>query len=149
MRGFTLLEMLVVLLIVGIVSGVATLALSRNPHTDLREQGQRLALLFESAGDEAQLRGRPLAWQANATGYGFIEADGSGGWHPLRDTLLGAQRWTVPVTGVSIRYAGSAYDASRLVFGLESVTQPVAVTLYAPFGQVRIVSNGNGRYLVQ
>jgi len=147
-RGFTLLEMLVVLLIVGIVSGVATLALSRNPRTDLHEQGERLALLFESASDEAQVRGRPLAWEANDRGYAFSESS-DGDWRLLRDPMLGQHAWSVPLNGIAIRYTGSSHDANRLVFGVESIEQPVTVTLYAPFGQVRIVSNGNGRYFVQ
>ncbi|MBN3818736.1 prepilin-type N-terminal cleavage/methylation domain-containing protein, partial [Paraburkholderia sp. Se-20369] len=61
-RGFTLLEMLVVLVIAGLLVSLASLSLTRNPRTDLREEAQRLALLFETAGDEAQVRARPIAW---------------------------------------------------------------------------------------
>ena len=44
-RGFTLLEMLVVLVIAGLLVSLASLSLTRNPRTDLRE-AQRIALLF-------------------------------------------------------------------------------------------------------
>lgn len=45
-RGFTLLEMLVVLVIAGLLVSLASLSLTRNPRTDLREEAQRIALLF-------------------------------------------------------------------------------------------------------
>ena len=61
--GFTLLEMLVVLVIAGLLVAVVTLAPSRNRRTDLAEEAQRLANLLESAGDEAQVRSMPIAWQ--------------------------------------------------------------------------------------
>ena len=45
--GFTLLEMLVVLLIAGILISLASLTLTRNPRTDLNEEAQRLAVAPE------------------------------------------------------------------------------------------------------
>ncbi|KAG0162705.1 hypothetical protein DFQ30_001426, partial [Apophysomyces sp. BC1015] len=145
--GFTLLEMLVVLVIAGILVSMATLTITRNPRTDLHEQAQRLALLFESAGDEAQVRSRPIAWQPVAGGYRF-EVRAADGWRALRDDLLAPRRWDMEVTGVVIRYPGSDDAASRIVFGVESIDTPVQVTLYSAVGQVSIVGNGNGRFEV-
>src|ERR1700751_2873017 len=102
-RGFTLLEMLVVLLIAGILVSLASLSLSRNPRTDLNEEAQRLALLFESAGDEAQVRARPIACLPPEGGFRFdIRTDD--GWRPLRDDLFGSRGWEGGVTGVAISY---------------------------------------------
>jgi general secretion pathway protein H len=146
--GFTLLEMLVVLVIAGILISAAALSVSRNPRTDLNEQAQRLALLFETAGDEAQVRSRPISWQPVNGGYRF-DVRTADGWRPLQDDVLAARRWQAGVTGVSIQYAGSDETASRLVFGLESIDTPVQVTLYSDAGQVTIVGTGNGRYEVR
>ena len=145
--GFTLLEMLVVLVIAGIMAGAASLTLSRNPRSELLEQGQRLALLFESADDEAQVRGHPLAWEADAHGYRFVERQADS-WRVMHDDLFAAQRWTLPMADVAIRYAGSQDSASQLAFGIESINLPVVVTLYSPAGQLQIVSTGNGRFVV-
>jgi len=148
--GFTLLEMLVVLLIAGILISLASLTLSRNPRTDLNEEAQRLALLFQSADDEAQVRSRPIAWQPVEGGFRFdIRTDD--GWRPLRDDLLGPRRWDGGVTGVSIRWPGAGDDtrASRIVFGTEAVDVPVEVTLFSAVGSVTIVGTGNGRFEVQ
>jgi general secretion pathway protein H len=142
-----LLEMLVVLVIAGIIAGVASLTLTRNPRTDLREEGQRLALLFESASDEAQVRGHPLAWQANQQGYRFLERDADS-WSALRDELFAPHPWSIPLNGVAIHYANSEQSAGQLEFGIESINLPAVVTLYSPVGQINIVSTGNGRFTV-
>jgi general secretion pathway protein H len=146
--GFTLLEMLVVLVIAGLLVSLASLAMTRNPRTDLNEEAQRLALLFESAGDEAQVRARPIAWQPFDGGFRF-DMHTEDGWRPLRDDLLGPRRWEGGVTSVAIDYPGSDEHPSRVVFGTESIDEPVQITLYSAAGQATIVGTGTGRYEVR
>lgn len=143
-RGFTLLEMLVVLVIAGLLVSLASLSLTRNPRTDLNEEAQRLALLFESAGDEAQVRARPISWLPLDGGFRF-DIHTNDGWRPLRDDLLGPRRWEGGVTGVAIDYPGSDTHSDRIVFGTESIDTPVQVTLFSAVGRVTIVGTGNGR----
>ena len=148
-RGFTLLEMMVVLVIAGLLVSLASVSLTRNPRTDLREQAQRLALLFESASDEAQVRSRPIAWQPVTGGYRFDVRTGDG-WRPLlRDDLLRQRAWEGGVTDVTIDYPGSDLHPERIVFGVESIGQAVTVTLYSSVGRATIVGTGNGRYEVR
>jgi general secretion pathway protein H len=146
--GFTLLEMLVVLVIAGLLVSLASVAMTRNPRTDLNEEAQRLSLLLESAGDEAQVRARPIAWQPFDGGFRF-DMHTDDGWRPLRDDLLGPRRWEGGVTGVSIDYPGSDAHPSRVIFGTESIDAPVQITLYSASGTARIVGMGNGRYEVR
>jgi general secretion pathway protein H len=146
--GFTLLEMLVVLVIAGLLISLASLQLTRNPRTDLNEEAQRLALLFEAAGDEAQVRARPISWQAQDGGFRFdIRTDD--GWRPLRDDLLRARRWEGGVTGVSIQFLDSDKSVGRLVFGTEAIDTPMEITLFSAVGRATIVGSGNGRYQVR
>ncbi len=147
-RGFTLLEMLVVLVIAGLLVSLASLSLTRNPRTDLNEEAQRLALLFESAGDEAQVRARPISWLPLDGGFRF-DVHTNDGWRPLRDDLLGPRRWEGGVTGVTIEYPGSDTHSDRIVFGTESIDTPVQVTLFSAVGRVTIIGTGNGRYEVR
>ena len=147
--GFTLLEMLVVLVIAGLLVSLASVSITRNPRTELKDEAQRLALLFESASDEAQVRARPIAWQPVAGGYRFdIRTDD--GWRPIqRDDLLRERRWDGGVTDVSIDYPGSDQHPERIVFGVESIGAAVTVTLYSAVGRATIVGTGNGRYEVR
>jgi general secretion pathway protein H len=146
--GFTLLEMMVVLVIAGLLVSLASLQLSRNPRTDLNEEAQRLALLFESAGDEAQVRARPIAWQPLDGGFRF-DIRTEDGWRPLRDDLLRARRWEGGITGVTIQFAGSERSAQRLVFGTEAIDTPMEITLVSPAGHATIFGTGNGRFQVR
>ncbi|MEC5407354.1 GspH/FimT family pseudopilin [Paraburkholderia sp. MPAMCS5] len=146
--GFTLLEMLVVLVIAGLLVSLTALTMTRNPRTDLNEEAQRLALLFESAGDEAQVRARPIAWQPIEGGFRF-DMHTEDGWRPLlRDDLLKQRAWEGGVNGVTIDYPGSNSEASRVVFGTEAIDVPVRITLFSAAGRATIVGTGNGRYEV-
>ncbi|MGF6569977.1 general secretion pathway protein H [Paraburkholderia sp. GAS333] len=146
--GFTLLEMMVVLLIAGILVSLTALTMTRNPRTDLNEEAQRLALLFESAGDEAQVRAKPIAWQPLDNGFRFDQRT-EDGWRPLRDELLGPRNWEGGVTGVTISYPGSDSHPHRIVFGTEAIDVPVQITLFSAAGSATIVGTGNGRYEVR
>lgn len=146
--GFTLLEMMVVLVIAGILVSLTSMTMTRNPRTDLNEEAQRLALLFESAGDEAQVRARPIAWQPVEGGFRFDQRT-EDGWRPLRDDLLKPRQWEGGVTGVTISYPGSDAQSNRVVFGTEAIDAPVRVTLFSSVGSATIVGSGNGRYEVR
>ncbi len=148
--GFTLLEMLVVLVIAGLLVSLASLAMTRNPRTDLNEEAQRLALLFESADDDAQVREQSIAWEPVHGGYRF-DIHTHDGWRPLRDDLLGPRNWDGGVTDVRISSPGERDDTpeSRIVFGVEAVDAPVNITLYSAAGTATIVGTGNGRFEVR
>lgn len=148
-RGFTLLEMLVVLLIAGLLIAVTALAPTRNRRTDLNEEAQRLATMLESADDEAQVRSASIAWEPVNGGYMFYQRTESGAWRPLVDELLKPYRWGAAVTGISIRYSGSGDVASRVVFGDESINVPVTVTLSSGAVSLDVVSTGVGNFSVR
>ncbi|WP_081081533.1 GspH/FimT family pseudopilin [Burkholderia stagnalis] len=147
--GFTLLEMLVVLMIVGLLVAVVTLAPSRNRRTDLAEEAQRLASLLESAGDEAQVRSTPIAWQPVGGGYRFVQRTESGAWSPMTDDLFRARRWGTAVTAVTVRYTGGGEPIARVVLGDESIDAPVTITLTSGDARLLVVGTGIGNFVVQ
>ena len=70
-RGFSLLELLVVLVIVGITLGMVTLNVMPNGQKALQDDAQRVALLLQLARDEAIVRDRPVAFEADENHYDF------------------------------------------------------------------------------
>lgn len=79
-RGFTLIEVLVVVVIVGIISSVVLLSTSLiDDERGIRQEARRLASLVELAGDEALLQGRDFGLEVVRGGYRFVEYD------PLQD----------------------------------------------------------------
>ena len=61
-RGFTLLELLIVIAIVAISVGVVALALRDSQAAKLDEEAVRLAALFEMARAESRASGAPVQW---------------------------------------------------------------------------------------
>ena len=82
--GFTLLEIMVVLVIIGIALGFVTPHLMKNDDDVLKEESMRLIALMEYAADTASSRGVWLAWSPTATGYRFLQHDDSKNiWQPI------------------------------------------------------------------
>lgn len=75
-RGFTLIEVLVVVVIVGIISAVAILSFGvLGDDRSLQQQARRLSSLVQLASDEALMQGRDFGIEFTRTGYRFLEHD--------------------------------------------------------------------------
>ena len=83
--GFTLVEMLVVLLVIGIMAGLVGVITRPNDRALLEVEAQRLAQLLDLAATEAQLGGQPIAWTAEAYGYRFLLRNTQDGWNEIHD----------------------------------------------------------------
>lgn len=70
-RGFTLLELLVVVAIIAIASAGVSFALRDAGATQLEREAQRLAALFESARAQSRSSGVPVRWYATPGGFRF------------------------------------------------------------------------------
>jgi len=93
--GFTLLELMVVLVLIGIIFSFAVLSLRGTDISDLMEQEtRRLATLLELAGDEAILRGEELAVNFTEDGYEFLVLQDNS-WQPSGDDVL-LKAYTLP-----------------------------------------------------
>jgi len=77
-RGFTLIEVLVILLLLLIILGMVGINLARNDRDIVRDEGERLALLIQAAQEEAIMQARPFAVEPAADGYRFLRVDDNG-----------------------------------------------------------------------
>lgn len=85
-RGMTLVEVLVVLFIIGIVLGFATLSFKRGGVGGVVEQEiSRLRALVELSGQKAIIEAREFGLAFSKGGYRFLELQDDG-WHVLGDT---------------------------------------------------------------
>ena len=75
-RGFSLLEILVVFVIVGIVMSIAVLSLTLvGGDRDIRQEAQRVISLVEVAQDDSMLQGREFGLEFMQGSYRFVEFD--------------------------------------------------------------------------
>ena len=70
-RGFTLLELMIVIMIMGLLLTMATMSVSTSSDKSLETESRRFATLIKLASDEAIMNARPMAVQINAKVYQF------------------------------------------------------------------------------
>lgn len=143
-RGFTLIELLVALVIAAVA--VAMVAINGLPGAQrgLRFEAERLAQLLSLAREEAQVRGRPLRLQADASGYRFLVLR-ERQWRPLVDDPdLRARVWDEPTRVALVRPDG----LGEVEFGRDAVDVPFKVQLARGDATVEILGNGLGLFEV-
>ena len=70
-RGFTLIELMVVLAIVAIGTALTSLALRDGSANALARDAERLAALLETARAQSRAAGVPVLWRPTAGGFAF------------------------------------------------------------------------------
>jgi len=74
-RGFTLIEVLVVVVILGVLAAALVLSTAGSGERRLEREAERMRSLIAYACEQAELRGREIGVSVNRTGYRFSEFD--------------------------------------------------------------------------
>lgn len=135
-RGFSLIELLIVVALIAIASGVASLALRDPASSRLEREGTRLAALLESARAEARASGLPVSWTprrlpGDEHDFRFIG---------LPDASNMPSRWLDP--GLSAEVIG----ASAAVLGPEPIIGAQRIVLRLGDQRVTLVTDGLGPF---
>ncbi|MFO1394247.1 MAG: type II secretion system minor pseudopilin GspH [Steroidobacteraceae bacterium] len=95
--GFTLLEVLVVVVIIGIITSVAVISVHvLGGDHEMQQEADRLAALLGQAREDAMLHGRDLGLRVDERGYDFLRYDSRlERWQFVDDDLVLRER-TLP-----------------------------------------------------
>jgi len=156
-RGFTLIELMVVVVIIGIAAAAVTIRAFPDRRKLLRDDAERLAQLFSVAQGEVRADGRRITWEANEEGYRFVRrarvltpgsllARGTSVYTLEtfeHDELLKPRRWTDGPVTVQVDPPGPP------VFTSEWIPGPMVVQLRNADAIVTILRDEAGRYAVR
>ncbi|MFZ2235615.1 MAG: type II secretion system minor pseudopilin GspH [Dokdonella sp.] len=151
-RGFTLLEILVVVVIIGVLAGAVVLAVDSGSARQLERESNRFSALLQQACEQAELGGRDIGVLMLDDGYGFAsQVDGY--WKPQpADGVLRQRHWIDGLNSEMTR------DGRRIAFneaeGREVLPQmicyssgeltPFVLSLKLGEDEVRIEGKGDG-----
>ena len=92
-RGFTLLELLVVISIIALATAGVSLAMRDSSETRLERDAQRLAALLDAARAQSRASGLPVRWRAVPGGFrfeGLPQETPPGSWLDIGTLPVGA-----------------------------------------------------------
>ena len=136
-RGFTLLELMVVVALAAMMAAGLTFSLRDSRLQQLEREGLRLASLLDAARAQARTSGTPIVWRATAQGFEFIGAS------PRRDaseSLTEPRAWLVP--GTAVQVIEPAGNLRELVLGPEPLGSPQRLSLTLADQRLELASNG-------
>ncbi|CAM8630500.1 Prokaryotic N-terminal methylation site [Comamonadaceae bacterium] len=111
-HGFTLLELMIVVAIVGMASAMVVFALRDSAQSQLDREAQRLVAMLESARAESRASGVALQWRATTEGFEFTNG-----------LTARPQRWEQP--------GMQAQSEAPLQLGPEPVIGPQGLRLWS------------------
>ena len=140
-RGFTLVEILAVLAVIGIIVALAQVRFARDPAQTLRGEARRVALVLELARDEAMMRGCTVAWIARSDSH-RIECRRA-------QATLAANPWAPGVALERVSIAGVPVPReSPLLFTPSGINAPFQLMLALEGNRVAITGDALGRVSV-
>lgn len=140
--GFTLLELMVAVLIMGLIAGLVSVIVQTDERGPLNVESQRLAQLLDLAAAEARVSGSSLAWIAESSTYHFEQLTPNRGWQMTHNNdFLRARTLPAGMTLKGVLLENNLLAAPwRIEFPAYGQTSAFTVTLHngSAFSEVSV-----------
>jgi general secretion pathway protein H len=136
-KGFTLVELLIVLTIIGLMSAAVVLAMP-DGRGSLINEAERFAARAQAAQEQAVLGARPMAVRVTGAGYGFDRRERDE-WKPLDRSPFTDHAWSEGTR------AGVGAAAQRIVFDSTGAAEPLRLLLTRGDEQVLVEIGAGGK----
>jgi general secretion pathway protein H len=155
--GFTLVEVLVVIVIIGVVAGLALLGVGGDERQTTEREAKRLAGALEHAAALAQWRAETLGVSAEGAGYRFWRRGADDRWSALADDdVLAPRALPAGITVQPVVFAGAPVPANMIVpFRASGRNEPYALVVASsawslevaadPLNRVRVAATADSR----
>ena len=140
MRGFTLIELMVVICIAAVLVSVVAIAVVPGEAALAEKEARRLALLLEAAVAESRASGQSIAWAPERGGYAFWRRSEDGEWLPFPDSSPYRHR----SLGGNI-----AIEGTRVTLAPYGLQAPLQATIRGGNAQIILRSGALGRVSLQ
>jgi len=137
-NGFTLIELMIVVVLIAIASAVTSLALRDPASTRLEHEGARLVALLEAARTEARAAGLPASWEPRSgeegvAGFRFV------GLPPTND---------LPTHWLTEGVTADVTDARAVLLGPEPLIGAQRIVLRLNDQTLVLTTDGLGPFVV-
>lgn len=146
-NGFTLIEIVVVILVLGIATVVATANLFQTDEEKLQQESEKLLAVLQVARDEAAFGGRIIAVTITGGELQFLERDFADPSRWSRSAVEGLKTRTLAETfSAQLRVGSDTADAkdSHITFLPIGVAAPFEFLLRSPAGTRKIAGDAIG-----
>lgn len=132
-RGFTLVELLVVLLVLGVATALISVRLFEGPQQRSQRAVEALGAALEHAALAAQWQGRNLLWRADPNGWRFLAQMATGDteqWQVVdNEPELGPKSFPADLRLVAFHRSGQASAEVALLFSAHGLNEPFELRL--------------------
>ncbi len=139
--GYTLIEVMVVVVIIAALSSMIVLGLRPNAGAQAEQEARRLAALLELSLAEARASGRTIAWSPEGGGYSFWQVSDDGDWTRFPEDSIYRRR----TFGGTTEFLRVLLDARELAPGDRVILSP-----YGSRGLIEAtLAGGNARFILR